>query len=55
MAAADGEIVLYGLVRDRDGHPIFDDIHNIPEPIWRMLTTAEQDQIRRERNTSDRG
>ena len=47
-----GKIKGYGLVRDKDGRPKFDDIHNIPTPIWDMLTAAEQQEIENERNSS---
>jgi hypothetical protein len=36
----------YGLVRDKDGRPKFDNIKDIPASLWNMLTAEEQDQIR---------
>lgn len=42
----------YGLVRGPDGKPKFDDINNIPEVFWNMLTDAEKQEIEDERNAS---
>ena len=36
----------YGLVRDKNGRPKFDNIRNIPASLWNMLTAQEQDEIR---------
>ena len=47
-----GKMKGYALVRDKDGRPKIDDIHNIPGPIWDMLTAAEQQEIQNGRNTS---
>ena len=47
-----GKIKGYGLVRDKDGRPLFDDASNIPKPIWDMLTKAEQEEIINGRHTS---
>jgi len=49
-----GKIVAYCLVRDKQGKPKFDDIMNIPEPIWNMLTTGEKQDIKHERNALHR-
>ena len=46
-----GKFRAFGLVRDKDGKPKFDDPNNIPQPIWDMLTEAEQQEIRNGRNT----
>jgi len=46
-----GKVVGYGLVRFQ-GKPVFDDINNIPDPIWGMLTKEEQEEIIRVRNAS---
>jgi len=40
-----GKFKGYGLVRDEKGRPVFDDINNIPAPIWGMLTEKEQEEI----------
>lgn len=40
---------VYGLVRDAQGRPKFDDIFNIPAPIWDMLTEDEQADIEQQR------
>lgn len=42
----------YGLVRDENGKPIFDDINHIPDPIWNMLTVKEQEEINSVRDAS---
>jgi len=36
----------YGLVRDKDGRPKFDNITNIPRPLWNLLTHTEQEEVR---------
>ena len=41
----------YALVRDKDGRPKFDDLNNIPQQIWDMLTEDEQQEIQNGRNT----
>lgn len=46
-----GKFKAFGLVRDKDGRPKIDDIHNIPDPIWDMLTEAEQQEIENVRNS----
>jgi hypothetical protein len=51
LKAAQGRVKAYGLVRDENGKPVFDDIKNIPGPIWDMLTAAEQKEISNGRNT----
>ena len=51
MNAKRGKVVGYGLVRV-DGKPVFDDINNIPDPIWGMLTKQEQEEIISVRNAS---
>ena len=43
--AATGKVTAFGLVRNRFGQPKIDDIKNIPEPIWDMLTPSEQQEI----------
>ena len=40
-----GKFKGYGLVRDENGRPVFDDASNIPGPLWDMLTEAEQEEI----------
>ena len=50
IGAQPGKIKAYGLVRGKDGSPVFDDIYNIPKPIWDMLTPQEQEQINNVRN-----
>ena len=47
-----GKIKGYGLVRDEKGRPVFDNINNIPGPIWDMLTKQEQEEIISVRHTS---
>ena len=42
----------YGLVRDENGKPVFDDINHIPDPIWNMLTEKEQEEIINVRHSS---
>jgi len=49
-----GKIIAYCLWRDNDGKPRFNDIMNIPEPIWNMLTTGEKQDIKHERNALHR-
>jgi hypothetical protein len=51
LKAAQGRVKAYGLVRDENGKPVFDDIENIPAPIWDMLTAAEQKEIVNGRHT----
>ena len=41
----------YGLVRDKNGRPKFDDTTNIPQQLWDMLTEDEQQEIQDGRNT----
>ena len=36
----------YGLVRDKDGRPKFDNVHGIPASLWNMLSAEEQQEIR---------
>ena len=52
IKAKQGKLLAYGLVRDEQGRPVFDDASNIPEPIWNMLTEAEQEGIINGRHTS---
>lgn len=40
-----GKVELFGLVRDRNGRPKFDDIHVIHPNIWAMLTTNEKLEV----------
>lgn len=47
-----GTVRAYGLIRDKNGRPVIDDINNIPGPIWAMLTKAEQEEIANVRNAS---
>lgn len=37
------------LVRDKNGKPKFDDIHNIPDCFWEMLTDKEKQEIIKQR------
>lgn len=39
----------YGLVRDKNGKPKFDNINNIPAQFWNQLTESEKTQIQKER------
>jgi len=41
-----GELKMFGLIRDKDGKPKIDDINDIPDPIWNMLTDKEQQEIK---------
>ena len=50
--AQQGKVQAFGLVRDERGRPVFDDASNIPEPLWNMLTEAEQEEIINGRHTS---
>jgi hypothetical protein len=54
LKAAQGKVIAYGLVRDHNGRPVFDDIDNIDAPIWAMLTAAEKKEIMDVRNTRSR-
>jgi hypothetical protein len=47
-----GKITAYGIVRDRNGKPRFDNINNIPAQIWDMLTDDEKQEIEIGRYTS---
>jgi len=40
----------FGIVRDKNGKPRFDNINNIQPEHWSMLTANEQQQINEERN-----
>ena len=40
----------YALVRDKNGKPKFDNINNIPQPYWDMLTETEKQEIIKERS-----
>jgi hypothetical protein len=51
VKTAPGKFKAFGLVRDKDGRPKFDDINNIPEPIWAMLTDEEREEINHGRDT----
>ena len=53
--ALPGKLHGYFLVRDKNGKPKFDDIHNIPDPLWDALTEAEQAEIIRERGKTNGG
>jgi len=44
-----GKLTGYFLVRDRKGKPKFDDIFNIADEYWNVLTTEEQEVILQER------
>lgn len=49
---AKGKVELFGLVRDKNGKPKFDNSNeHIPEPIWDMLTDTEKQEIIDGRNT----
>lgn len=39
----------FGIVRDSNGKPRFDDIHNIHSNHWKMLSDNEKNVIRNER------
>lgn len=41
-AIAKPKVVMYGLVRDKDGRPKIDDPENLPPPIAEMLTPEER-------------
>ena len=49
IGATEGELTGFFLVRDSNGKPRFDDIHNIAPEFWAVLTTQEQDVILQER------
>jgi hypothetical protein len=50
-----GKFKGYGLVRDKNGKPKFDDImKHIPGPIWDQLTNDERQEIEDGRNTRGR-
>jgi len=36
------KVKLYGLVRDKNGVPKFDNFEDVPLPIWNMMTYEEQ-------------
>ena len=40
------KVQMFGLVRDKNGKPKFDDIYNIPQTIWDMLTPEEKQKIK---------
>lgn len=42
-----GKFQLIGVVRDKNGTPKFDDIHNIHPQQWAMLTPKEKADIDR--------
>ena len=50
--ALKGKVKAFALVRDKNGKPRIDDIHDIPGAIWEMLTKVEQQEIRDGRNSS---
>ena len=52
VGAQKAKLRVFGLVRDKNGKPKFDDIFNIPEDIWNMLTPEEQEEIENGRNSS---
>ena len=52
ITAKQGKVQAFGLVRDEKGRPVFDDINNIPAPIWEMLTEKEQEEIINGRHAS---
>lgn len=43
----------YGLVRDKNGKPRFDDITVIVPAIWEMLTEPEREQIIEDRRNGN--
>lgn len=45
----------YCLVRDKNGEPKFDDINDIPQPYWDMLTEDEKQNIIDKRKEIDHG
>jgi len=51
VGSQEGKVQLFGLVRDKNGNPKIDDIYNIPDPIWDMLTPAEQADIEEKRRS----
>ena len=48
VSASEGELKGFFLVRDKDGKPKFDDIHNIAPEFWAVLTKQEQEVILQE-------
>jgi hypothetical protein len=55
LKASRGKVTAYGLVRDENGKPVFDDSENIPAPIWDMLTAEEKEEISDGRNARNSG
>lgn len=51
IKANKGKLKGYGLVRDKEGNPKFNDINNIPRVFWDLLTEKEQEEIQNGRNT----
>ena len=49
VVASDSGFKGYMLVRDKDGVPKFDDIFNIDEVFWNILTAEEKSIIKKQR------
>lgn len=43
------KVTAHCLVRDKNGKPKFDDINNIPDVFWDLLTEDEKEDIRNDR------
>lgn len=48
---SNSEVKLFGLVRDKEGKPKFDDINNINPVIWSMLSFDEQAEVIKQRGS----
>lgn len=48
VGAKRGKTKAYGLVRDKDGRPVIDNIHGIPKGFWDLLTEAEKADIKKQ-------
>lgn len=53
VGAKPGKVTAWCLVRDSQGRPKFDDIFNIPQPLWDSLTPEDKRYIENERNASN--
>ena len=54
MKTSNATIKVVALIRDKDGVPLFEDINNIPEVFWQLLTEKEKEVIKDGRNSSRR-
>jgi len=48
--AQDSTVEMVAIIRDKDGNPRFDDIHNVPDVIIKALTPSDLEYLNKLRS-----